>query len=216
MAVKLYDDALLAKLRSWTTDTATQIYSKNDVKTIFGVESDKSGDKPIKLPLIVLKRVGGFTIKNTTKKMLVYDGKSIENKIDKSVQLNAIPIGISYTIDIYARYQEECDELVRNLIYNLIIFPDIYIELPYYSKHYQHRSHVSLLRDVEDNSDIPERLSFGQFTRFTLSVSIEDAYLFDVRERNNYSININPIENTTTDEKDENKYSFNINLKTKE
>ena len=35
-----------------------------------------------------------------------------------------------------------------------------------------------MLADVEDNSDIPERLFKTQFTRWTLSVTIDDAYLF--------------------------------------
>ena len=214
MAVKLYDEALLEKLKSWTTDTALQVYSTDSAGDLFKVLGDQGNDKAIKLPLIVLRRNGGFTIKNSTKRLLVYDGKSIEWTIDKAVQLNAIPIGIDYQIDIYARKQEECDEIVRNLIFNLIIFPDLNIELPYYGKHYQHKSHVSISSDVANNSDIPERLSFGQFTRFTLSLSIDDAYLFDVRERQNYSININMVEDTEIPVEDENRYSFNINLKT--
>lgn len=216
MAVKLYDDALLEKLKSWTTDTAVQVYSRDNASDLFSVLGDQGKDKAIKLPIIVLRRVGGFHIKNTAKRLLVYDGKSLEWNESKAIQLNAIPIGVDYEIDIYARYQAECDDIVRSLIFNLIIFPDLYIELPYYGKHYQHKSHISLLSDVDDNSDIPERLSFGQFTRFTLSLSVDDAYLFDVRQRDNYSININPIENTETEEKDESKYSFNINLKTKD
>ena len=190
MAVKLYDDALLEKLKSWTTDTATQIYSVDSAKTLFSVRGDQTDDKPIRLPIIAIRRNGGFKIKNTTKKLLVYDGKSMEWTKEKSIQLNAIPISVEYTIDIYARKQEECDEIVRNLIFNLIIFPILNIELPYYGKKYQHESHIQLMSDVADNSDIPERLSFGQFTRFSLGLVVDDAYLFDVRERDNYSIDI--------------------------
>ena len=39
-----------------------------------------------------------------------------------------------------------------------------------------------------DNSDISERLFTGQFTRFTIPVYVDDAYLFDYKVRNNYDI----------------------------
>lgn len=191
MAVKLYDEALLKKLKNWTTDTATQVYSTDNTNTLFKVLGDQNNDKPIKLPIIVLRRVGGFTIDNSTKTPRTYDGKAIVNSLDRSTMLNAIPILINYQIDIYARKQEECDEIVRNLIFNFIVFPDLDIELPYYGDHITHKSYLRLGDEVADNSDIPERLNFGQFTRFSLGVIVDRAFLFDIRERNNYSIDIN-------------------------
>ena len=41
-----------------------------------------------------------------------------------------------------------------------------------------------------NNSDIPERLVSGQFTRMTMRIDIDDAYLFDVRYRDVYSIEV--------------------------
>jgi len=56
-----------------------------------------------------------------------------------------------------------------------------------------------LANDVEDNSDIAERLISGQFSRLTLQINIDDAYLFDVKVRDNYLITeiVNP-DNTVT------------------
>ena len=51
-----------------------------------------------------------------------------------------------------------------------------------------HDANIRVTSDVEDNSDIPERLIPGQFTRLTLGISIDDAYLFDVRIKDNLSI----------------------------
>jgi chorismate synthase len=51
-----------------------------------------------------------------------------------------------------------------------------------------HISNIRLTTEVEDNSDIPERLISGQFTRLTIGIDIDDAYLFDVRIRDNLSI----------------------------
>ena len=44
--------------------------------------------------------------------------------------------------------------------------------------------------DISDNSDIPERLISGQFTRYTIQLEIDDAYLFDIRYRDVYSLEI--------------------------
>jgi len=41
---------------------------------------------------------------------------------------------------------------------------------------------------VSDNSDIPERLIKDQFTRMSLKINIDDAYLFSVPFMNNWNI----------------------------
>ena len=37
--------------------------------------------------------------------------------------------------------------------------------------------------EVQDTSNIPQRIAIGQFTRLTLNLVIDDAYLFDPRVR---------------------------------
>lgn len=59
---------------------------------------------------------------------------------------------------------------------------------------------ISLNNEVQDNSAIPERLIHGQFTRFTMSIKIDDAYLFDVRIRDT----IKQIDWTTYPDRDVN------------
>lgn len=49
-------------------------------------------------------------------------------------------------------------------------------------------SHIRLSPDIEDNSDIPERLIQGQFTRRTISINVDDAYLFDYRTKDTIKI----------------------------
>lgn len=204
MSVRFYDEALLNKIRGWTTDTATQVYTTEDVKELFKVIEDQTNDASIKLPIIAVRRVGGYSIKNTTKKHLMYDGKMLSWDKETATMLNAIPISIKYQIDIYARKQSECDEIVRNLVFNLITFPVLHIELPYFGKNYVHDSHIELLSEVDDNSDIAERLSFGQFTRFSLGAIVDDAYLFDVRKRTNYTVDINLITDDEITKKENN------------
>ena len=195
MAVRFYDEALVAKLKKWTQDTDVTLLGVNETKRRFEVLADKNNDQPIKLPLITLSRNGGYTILSKNKKPLSYDGNTFVRSNDKSALLNGIPISIQYQIDIYTRYLEEADEYARNIVFNIVNYPKLNIEIPYEDLGLTHDANIMLSSDVDDNSDIPERLIPGQFTRLTIGIVIDDAYLFDVRIKKNLSI----VEGTVTD-----------------
>lgn len=188
MSLFLYDQALTEKIKQWMPSTELQVYSPDDTESLFKITADKTEDKPLKLPIVCIRRNGGYTITNTHKQPLTYDGATKDATIEKSIQINAIPINIDYQVDIYTRYLKEADELARNFVFNLINFPKVTIEIPYNDSKVLHDSAISLAPEVSDNSDIPERMVKGQFTRFTLSFNIADAYIWDIRERDNYSI----------------------------
>lgn len=188
MAVRFYDEALLKKFQKWTADTQVQLTGINETRRLFEVVADKTNDKPIQLPLIALSRNGGYTIQEKYKQPRSYNGSALVGTTDSGAKLNAIPIGISYQIDIYARHLAEADEYARNIVFNIINYPKLNIEIPYEDSGLTHDANIRLITDVEDNSDIPERLISGQFTRFTIGIDIDDAYLFDVRVKDNLSI----------------------------
>ena len=188
MAVRFYDEALVAKLKKWTQDTDVTLLGVNETKRRFEVLADKNNDQPIKLPLITLSRNGGYTILSKNKKSLSYDGNTFVRSNERSALLNGIPISIEYQIDIYTRYLEEADEYARNIVFNIVNYPKLNIEIPYEDLGLTHDANIMLNSDVDDNSDIPERLIPGQFTRLTIGIVIDDAYLFDVHVKKNLSI----------------------------
>lgn len=188
MSIKLYDDALLKKLQNWTLDTAVMVTGVNESTKLFTAIADMTDDKPIKLPLIALSRPGGFTIEDKYKQPKSYNGMNVAKSEQRGALLNAIKISIPYQLNIYARYQEEADEYVRNIVFNIINYPVVSVEIPYHDLGISHTSNIRISSDVEDNSDIPERLISGQFTRYTIELNIDDAYLFDVRVKDNLKI----------------------------
>ena len=119
---------------------------------------------------------------------MTFDGYDFQKTPDRSIWLNAIPIAIPYQLDIYTRYQQEADEYVRNLIFNIVNFPRLQITVPYLEQNSIKDCNIRLEENVTDNSAIPERLIPGQFTRLSLGIYIDDAYLYDVRARDNYKI----------------------------
>lgn len=189
MGVRFYDDALLEKLNKWTAGTNTLLTGVNETRRMFETTLDKNNDRPIKLPLIALSRPGGYTILNRNQRPLAHDGNTLIRNETRGAKVSAIPIGINYQLDIYTRYMDEADEYARNFIFNIINYPKLNIEIPYEDlKVLTHDANIRLTSDVEDNSDIPERLIPGQFTRLTLGINIDDAYIFDVRIKDNLSI----------------------------
>ena len=188
MSTYFYDDAIVRKLQLWTRNTEVTIVGPEETRRLFEVVADKTNDSPIKLPMICLTRRGGYEVTAQSKKPLSFDGLTLKANIDKSRQLNAIPITIQYQIDVYTRYFKEADEYTRNLIFNIINYPRFQVEIPYENIDIEHDANLKLISEVENNSSIPERLMGGQFTRMTLGIEVDDAYLWDVRTRDNYSI----------------------------
>lgn len=190
MSTKLYDDALVEKISNWTKNTVLNIVGPEETRRLFEVIGDKTNDKPIQLPLISIRRNGGYSIQDFSigKQPMSFDGLTLNANHKQASQLNSIAINLTYQIDVYARYFEEADEYVRNLVFNIINFPKLTINIPYNNENYKHVANLVLNSDITDNSDIPERLVAGQFTRLTLTVNIDDARLWDVRYRDVYTI----------------------------
>ena len=209
MSAYLYDEALLNKLKKWTAGTQVTV-TVEETRRLFEVIADKANDNPIQLPLFCLRRSGGFSVDTLGKKPLSYDALPIKANAQRTSQLNAIPITITYQLDVFTRYFKEADEYARNLIFNIINYPKLEIEIPYENAKYPHVANIKLTTSVVDNSNIGERLVPGQFTRYTLGINIDDAYLFDVRTKDNYSIGFQ----MKVDGDNRTIFSYNINPET--
>lgn len=204
MSISLYDKALLKKLKYWVGDQDIKITGPDETRQLFQYRADTNGDEPIKLPLIALTRGRTVDILSTNKKPQTFSGWKAKGDESKTATLNSIPINISYQIDIYCRYFEQADEYMRNFVFNIVNYPKLTIEIPYHDTKRTSVANIRLNGTVEDNSDIPERLLPGEFTRFTIPIYIDDGYLLDYRIKDNWKIQIENVETTLKDElKDE-------------
>lgn len=194
MSVNFYDTALLNKFKKWVAGTQVQITGPEETRRKFQIQLDNNNDNPITLPLITISRLPSVIVNSTNKKPLTYDGWRKDNNGESGSQLNGIPITIEYQLDIYTRYLEEADEYLREFIFNIINYPKLKIEIPYNNAKIEHVSNIRLNGTVQDNSDIPERLIPGQFTRFTIPLNIDDAYLFDYKIKENAKIVVNSVD----------------------
>ena len=74
MAIRLYDNALVEKLSSWTSTTNLTILNPNDMSRLIQLKADMSNDKPLRLPVLALTRNGGYSILTPTKRPISFDG----------------------------------------------------------------------------------------------------------------------------------------------
>lgn len=189
MAVRYYDEALIEKIRRWVIDPKMKILGPSEARELFRQNSDRDFDKAMTLPLIVLSRDNYCEISNSNKQALSYDGGHIDIVNEKrSGVLNAIPIKLTYELSIYTRYFEEADEYARNFIFNLINYPTLDINIPYQNANIAHRSKIYLDNRVIDNSGNSGRLARDQYSKISLTLEINDAYLFSIPILYNWDI----------------------------
>ena len=183
MSVALYDRVVKETIQRWILDPNLTVLGPDETKRLFQYKADKSGDKPLTLPLIAIGRDRDIDIQLTAKRPMTHLGKVFNADSKVSDHLNAVPITLRYQIDIYTRYQEEADEYVRNFIFQIINYPKMEIKIPYNGSNLDYISYMSLANQVVDNSDVAERLIPGQFTRMTLRIQLNDAYLFSYNKQ---------------------------------
>ena len=188
MSIGLYDNALYDKIHKWVKDPNLRILKVDETTRLLQMISDQTKDAPIKLPLIALSRDPNIKIITPQKQELSYNGVKVYSDEEKSIQVNAIPIEIKYQLDIYTRKREEGDEYIRNFVFNFINSPKLKVDVPYNDLGFEHISNLYLDENIQDNSDIEEHLFSDQFTRYTLTLYVDDAYLFSLPIKENAKI----------------------------
>ena len=195
MSAILYDEAVVNRLQSLINPEANiHVLKPDETSRLFSQKADESHDR-MTLPIIALSR-RGYRILNAQKQPKSYDGITIRaydkdgNLVNqgKALKLNAIPIQLEYQLDIYTQEIAQCEEYSREFIFELVNNPTGVVEIPYNNSDVTHKFTIHVEQEVEDNSDIPERNFPSQFTRYTLRLNVDDAYLFSVPVRKNVEI----------------------------
>lgn len=194
MAVRYYDDVLAAKLKRWNPSSDLRVLKPNEIKRFFQLAAEDSGDAPMKLPFITLSRNNDIELELNYKTPKSYAGIKLMQTPAETLIMNAIPIKLQYQLDIYTKTMEEGDEYLRQYLFKLINNPVIKILVPYNGVNIEQIANIRVLTSVSDTSDISERLFSGQFTRWTIQLEIQDAFLYDVPYRRNWILYISDEE----------------------
>lgn len=194
MAVRYYDDVIAAKLKRWNPASDLRVLKPSEVKRLFALSAEDSGDKPLTLPCIALSRNNDIEIETNIKTPKSYAGLKLRQTEAETVLLNAIPVHLQYQLDIYTKTAEEGDEYLRQYLFKLINNPVIKIVVPYNGFEVEQIANIRVLSTVSDTSEISERLFSGQFNRWTIQFEIHDAFLYDIPYRKNWKLYVTDSE----------------------
>ena len=215
MACKYYDDLIIAKLERWLpADTTLRVLKPDQSKELFQMTADDNADKKFKLPFIAVSRNTDIELNLNIKNLKSFDGlklpygkytstnaENFEQMPDGTYQLNVIPITLQYNLDIYTKTYDECTEYVREFLFKLINNPSLKVVIPYNDVNFEHIAYIRVLSTVTDTSAISERIFSGQFTRFTIQLEIQDAFLFSIPYRKNWKLYVTDDDLLPDDEK---------------
>ena len=187
MAIRYYDDAIVAKIQKWLpTASNLRVLKPEESNRFYKLTADDNKDTKFKLPLIALSRSNDLPLLSNIKQSKSFDGLKLHSDEAVTVHLNIIPVLPSYQLDIYTKTAEEGDEYIRNFLFKLINNPKIIIEIPYNDLKIKHVANIRILDTVSDTSNISEHLFPGQFTRWTIQMEVHDAFLFSIPYKNNW------------------------------
>lgn len=195
MAVRYYDDVLVAKIMKWTpTISKLRVLKPSETKRFFELSADDYKDRPLTLPCIALSRNNDIELGINIKTPKSYAGLKLNQNPTETLMLNAIPIKVQYQLDIYTKTDEEGDEYLRQYLFKLINNPVIKIVIPYNGVNMEQIANIRVLNTISDTSEMSERLFPGQFVRWTIQLEIQDAFLYDVPYRKNWQLYISEDE----------------------
>lgn len=195
MAARYYDDILVAKIKRWVPEEANiRVLKPDESKRLFEVTANDGNDKAFTLPLIALSRNNDIELLATAKQSRSFDGLHLLNNSEETLQFNVIPIKLQYQLDIYTKTFEEGDEYVRNFVFKLINNPLLKIEIPYNNTYIEHTANIRVLSTISDTSSISERIFSGQFTRWSIQLIIQDAFLFSLPYKRNWKFDLGRID----------------------
>ena len=212
MACRYYDDLIVGKLQHWLPEASNlRVLKPDETKRLFELTADDTNDNPFKLPLVAVSRNNDIELLLNIKNPKSFDGltlnagqqsadlsrlspqdykEAVKHIPDGVLKLNVIPIKLQYQLDIYTKTEEECDEYVRNFLFKLINNPAVKIQIPYNNSNIEHIANIRVLNTVSDTSAISERIFNGQFTRYTIQLELQDAFLFSIPYKKNWKLYI--------------------------
>lgn len=191
-----YDEAVVSLFRKLFDDNRIHVSPPEQaIRFVAQLEDDN-----VKFPLISINRtnwsIRSGDINWSASRMGLPDSLNSNNTANI---LHVIPIRIEYQLDVYTVDRVTNDEILRELIFYILLHPTLKVNIPY-GLESEHVFNLFFNDDITDNSDTVEHINKGVLYRTTATFYTDDAYLFAKTKANvvvpRMSVNIN--ENTTS------------------
>lgn len=183
MSLMYYDIAMLKKVKALYPETFFAAPEE-----IFGMNAKNHGGTKVVMPMIGVYRMPDISI-NTAyyNDMQVRNGvvglRNTHRNIEfpgNDVASHILPVSLQYQIDVYSIKREICDGLAAELALEFYENPWVNVNLKCVSEECVQQFSVRIDESLSDNTSISEFDDTGRFYRLTLTVNIDQAYLFRV------------------------------------
>lgn len=174
MSIHFYDEAIVNHFRNLLEDNRIHILPvEQAIRFTAQLQKDD-----VVFPLVSINRTG-WSMQNSKINWTATNvgGFQKRNNDGTNTLMKVIPIRIDYQVDIFTVDRYSCDDIVRELLFDLVSTPTLSIDIPY-KLDCKHNFNLFIDDSVIDNSDTVEHINNGVMFRNTFTMYTDDAYLF--------------------------------------
>lgn len=177
MSVYLYDKAIAELFNKITGDSIMIQPPETAIRNTAQLDGDR-----MQFPLVSINRTGYSIRFEELNFNALHKGGTVRiNGNSKTTMARVIPIRIEYQVDVFTVDKKMNDEIIRELLFYLFLYPTHELHIPY-NIDIDHKYNLILNEDVVDNSDTVNHVNNGVLFRNTFTMYCPDAYLWAGKE----------------------------------
>lgn len=176
--LQLYDD----KLFDYFKETFKADVAVVPVSEYWNVVSMHE-EGQLQLPAIVLGRTTWTNAKDLESWVIAKKGRNDRIKNNKAIQEQAIPVQLDYTITLLATTQDDIDELTSEVLFCILNYPRLTIDLPYGSDRQIH-GQIMQNGDLQDSTARDKFSDTGILYQQIIPIRVLGSNIINIREQN--------------------------------
>lgn len=176
--LQLYDD----KLFDYFKETFKADVAVVPVSEYWSVVSMHE-EGQLQLPAIVLGRTTWTNAKDLESWVIAKKGRNDRIKNNKAIQEQAIPVQLDYTITLLATTQDDIDELTSEVLFCILNYPRLTIDLPYGSDRQIH-GQIMQNGDLQDSTARDKFSDTGILYQQIIPIRVLGSNIINIREQN--------------------------------
>jgi hypothetical protein len=176
--LQLYDDKLFDYFKE-TFKADVAIVPVSDYWTVASMHEEGQ----LQLPAIVLGRSSWTNAKELESWVIAKRGRTDRIRNNKLVNEQAIPVQLDYTVTLLATTQDDIDELTSEVLFCILNYPRLTIELPYGS---DREIHAQIMQngDLQDSSTRDKFSESGILYQQIIPIRVLGSNIINIREQN--------------------------------
>ena len=176
--LQLYDDKLFDYFKE-TFKADVAVVPVSEYWTVVSMHEEGQ----LQLPAIVLGRTTWTNAKDLESWVIAKKGRTDRIRNNKLVNEQAIPVQLDYTITLLATTQDDIDELTSEVLFCILNYPRLTIELPYGA---DREIHAQIIQngDLQDSSTRDKFSETGILYQEIIPIRVLGSNIININEHN--------------------------------